>query len=257
MSKEDLIEPELEDSVVAFIDILGFKGLLKDPAHFNELFKVIKNISKQNRNHEVKDGKVFPNLTSFSDCIVLSLPLSKFEKNIGRTVNSLLGFLQQIPDSLMYGGYLLRGGLARGEIYHKNGVVFGNALIEAYELESNKADTPRILVSEHLAKEYNKIYDPEIKHQCNFLSVDENDNNYYLDYLKLLFKDHSEARYRHKNNTNINIEKYKQEIFKMIENGNIDQNKIKILNKWLAYKKHVDKAISLYEKKPESEIIES
>src|ERR1700756_3728702 len=44
-------------------------------------------------------------------------------------------------------GFLIRGGIALGGLYHSSDIVFGEALIDAYRLESKVAVYPRILIS--------------------------------------------------------------------------------------------------------------
>lgn len=49
-------------------------------------------------------------------------------------------------------GCLIRGGIATGSLYHAKGVVYGPALLEAYELESQFAQQPRIILSEETVR---------------------------------------------------------------------------------------------------------
>jgi len=51
-------------------------------------------------------------------------------------------------------GILSRGGVGHGLLHHENGIVFGHALIQAYELESKQAIYPRILVPQDIAAAY-------------------------------------------------------------------------------------------------------
>jgi hypothetical protein len=47
-------------------------------------------------------------------------------------------------------GLLIRGGLSFGQLYHQGGVVFGEAMIDAYDLECKIAKNPRVVVSERV-----------------------------------------------------------------------------------------------------------
>src|SRR5438105_1445070 len=47
-------------------------------------------------------------------------------------------------------GMLVRGGVTIGKLYHSGGVVFGEALVDAYRLESRVAIYPRIAVSSRI-----------------------------------------------------------------------------------------------------------
>jgi hypothetical protein len=47
-------------------------------------------------------------------------------------------------------GLLMRGGLSRGKLYHHGQVVVGEAMIDAYRLESKVARTARVVVSRRI-----------------------------------------------------------------------------------------------------------
>nr|WP_317187917.1 hypothetical protein [Acinetobacter gerneri] len=49
---------------------------------------------------------------------------------------------------------LLRGALTIGEIYHDENMVFGPAMVEAYELESKVAEFPRIILHDKIEADY-------------------------------------------------------------------------------------------------------
>ncbi len=56
--------------------------------------------------------------------------------------------LAYIGALLIEKGILFRGGLTIGNIIHnENGTVFGQALIDAYQLETKSAKYPRIVLS--------------------------------------------------------------------------------------------------------------
>jgi hypothetical protein len=44
-------------------------------------------------------------------------------------------------------GLLIRGGITIGKLYHSNGVVFGEGMVDAYRLESSVAIYPRVVIS--------------------------------------------------------------------------------------------------------------
>ncbi len=50
----------------------------------------------------------------------------------------------------MYEGIMIRGGVTIGDLYHRNNIVYGPAMIEAYRLESKCAIYPRIIMSEDM-----------------------------------------------------------------------------------------------------------
>jgi len=78
---------------------------------------------------------------AFSDNYVLSMPVG-FGFRILQSAAALSIKLLQL-------GFLTRGGVTIGEIYHRDNVVFGPALIEAVALEK-EAHYPRLLCSDNL-----------------------------------------------------------------------------------------------------------
>jgi hypothetical protein len=68
----------------------------------------------------------------------------------------LLQILETIEDlavDLLREGYFIRGALVRGKLYHDNTMVFGEALVRAYELENTIAQFPRIIISKEVMED--------------------------------------------------------------------------------------------------------
>lgn len=73
----------------------------------------------------------------------------------------------------------MHGGLTFGKVFHEDGIVFGPALNEAYDLESKKANFPRILASSKLVN----LFDSEKNGGTYNCFTQAGDGKYYLDYL--------------------------------------------------------------------------
>ncbi len=149
---------QYETRIVAFLDILGWragisrggsavvKALGKTLAqlgwvanHFNSLSGLLPHSMRWPGN---------PVMTQFSDSLVISVEDSSQGKDI------LQNALQILTSNLITSGYLLRGGVSRGEIFHDGNLVFGPGLIQAYDLESKFASTPRVILSRELCLEW-------------------------------------------------------------------------------------------------------
>ncbi|POS00675.1 hypothetical protein Q361_1324 [Flavobacterium croceum DSM 17960] len=164
-----------EQRIVAFIDILGFKEIVKqsekDTAKIELLFSVLEYIKDwetsekwnlkfveieedaQKKGVDKFDIRGKTNSTSFSDSIVVSV---KTDNNINEMTSTLIVNLAYIGSVLMEQGILIRGGITIGDIIHnEKGTVFGQGLIEAYMLEAKSAIYPRIILSDKLIKELN------------------------------------------------------------------------------------------------------
>jgi len=137
---------------VAFIDILGFSALVKRVHSERHLFEEILAILREVAAYrpEVVEGgptdlwKNMLSATAFSDNIVLS--------SEARYSPALIAMASSILCLRLLGlGVFTRGGITCGSLYHDEHVVFGDALIEAYELERSVARYPRIVLDRTVA----------------------------------------------------------------------------------------------------------
>lgn len=168
-------ELKYENRLVAFIDILGFKDIVKqsekDPSKIKLLYSVLNYLKNweasenwslrlveieedaQKKGVENFDIIGKTNSTSFSDSIVVSV---KVDNNVNEMASTLIVNLAYIGAILIEKGILFRGGLTIGNIIHReNGTVFGQGLIDAFKLESTNAKYPRIILSDKLLKDLN------------------------------------------------------------------------------------------------------
>ena len=173
--QEKLSEPNnYKNRYVAFLDILGFQnlcgigsGMQNDDkllkcceikATFNDL-ELLKldydeGLSKLISSKEIRDDTTF---TIMSDSIVISAP-----NNNGGLI-FILYLCDKIQMMLLSQGILLRGGIAEGEFFQLNNIMFGPALNEAHSIESKQAIYPRIVIA-------NSIID-DLKNKGMFISL--------------------------------------------------------------------------------------
>lgn len=132
----------------------------------------------------------------FSDTLVLAapvLPPGDEESAIGglviQTAWLQLNFVQA--------GFFVRGGLSLGRFHIRDGLIFGPALVEAYELESKVADHPRVLLGSAAARsqlDATAAYaEPRSSPQCLLLRRDA-DGHTFIDYLSLLLDEPVDPR---------------------------------------------------------------
>ncbi|MCX7124871.1 MAG: hypothetical protein NTU49_03785 [Gammaproteobacteria bacterium] len=93
----------------------------------------------------------------------------------------MLNHIQQITAFAIRNGFLIRGGITRGDLYHSDSIVFGSAMNDAYALESKEAKMPRILISKELA--FDLKTDSRNK---KYITMDAEDDKFYLDYLPII-----------------------------------------------------------------------
>jgi hypothetical protein len=140
---------------VAFLDILGFSRIVVDSSRpatrfdADSLMAILKGIGTRDDEYDKIFGVDF-RFQTFSDSIVMSETASKegFEQ--------ITDEIEALARKLLSKGLLLRGGLAKGALYHKGTVMFGPAFLDAYRLESTVAKYPRVVLSRDVFADHKK-----------------------------------------------------------------------------------------------------
>lgn len=174
-----------ENRIVAFIDILAFASIIKNTSDnesfITKLYQVFERIRFLMGVSEPSDDVAESRRVSqFSDSIFISFNPEDETKEF----KYLLGELLHLHVELAQHDILIRGGIAYGPMIHTNEIIFGPALIQAYRIESNAANSPRIILPQSLYKidsEFNELVGDKSNELDNLISLDE-DDFYYLDY---------------------------------------------------------------------------
>jgi hypothetical protein len=137
-----------EERYCAFVDILGFTDLIGDIKAGKVQFDAIRNLLQQihsPRNSQVVGvGDTDFQAQSISDAITLSTRLTISGLSV------LVDTIERLSLDALHEGYLTRGALCRGLLYHDKQMVFGEALISAYKLETRVAKYPRIMLTKQV-----------------------------------------------------------------------------------------------------------
>lgn len=158
------------DKYVAWIDILGFKNAVQAEkgieylSKYTDLFSVINQHKKEHEDiwAQLAGEGITYHLKMFSvndGIILISDELAK---------EALFDEINNILCKGYYDGIYMRGAITKGKVFLYDNLVYGEGLIEAYEMEKN-AKTPRIVIS------------PAIQSECHYSKVD-GDGLYCFDY---------------------------------------------------------------------------
>lgn len=174
-------EAKYQDCYVAFLDILGFKELLKND-DFDQIYSIFKAI-KEFKPRPVVELPIYSEIKFhiMSDSIIVYVDASKTDSFISLTdvCSQIQMYLLRLEKPI-----LVRGGIARGSLYRENDIIFGSGLSNAYMLENGLAVFPRIIFTEATLNEaltnsgYSKIWDI---HKMFYLKDD--DELFYIDFL--------------------------------------------------------------------------
>jgi len=222
---------------VAFLDVLGFRNKLYE---FEEE-------AKDNRlvEDEGEEGTIIGKFTSIKANEFINTFVNAIEKldnqkfsyylfsdNIAITsisytnpadLEDLLLIISELYFDLAQKGYFLRGGIDYGLFIDENKIAVGVPLATAYELESNTANYPRIVLSDNLVKQFQefnnageKVFNKPftellVKNSCeiNFLNV-------FLHVFKSDYreeKEHFFTSFRETISNNLDENKMKENIF--------------------------------------------
>ena len=161
---------EYEERYIAFVDILGFKELILESAKANPKVKpstiynaldihptaiqdFFASLADMNRSEsDSTDLRVH----TFSDFVVASTHKNEFGLCL------LLFLCWHIASDWLSKSFLCRGGITIGKVLHRISdgnapLVFGPAFVQAYTLESEIADFPRIVLSKEVRQHYRAI----------------------------------------------------------------------------------------------------
>ena len=144
--KEEIFKKHLkayEKRLVAFIDLQGFKDeIIKNHSSYSigVVFSIFEYLRKLIKNDEW-DLKV----TIISDSIVISAKLQTYDDFLYFFYVCSAFAVPKIDDSFV----AVRGGIAYGDLHHEDQIVFGPALVDAYDISEGKrkSDLLRIRMS--------------------------------------------------------------------------------------------------------------
>lgn len=134
-----------EERAVAFIDVLGFKSVVnhatQDSNNLAELEKLIGLLSTAVPSLDGSvDARVpaelIPKHIYISDSIILSAPLTSEKMKNYNGLSILVMRVIQLTHILLSKGYLIRGGISVGDVWHTESNIVGAAYQEAYSIES-------------------------------------------------------------------------------------------------------------------------
>lgn len=184
------MQKEYEDYYVAFIDILGFKQLLESNISCEEIHTIFDFLQENARTTIGADGNTilaFDEVKYYlmSDSIILYIR-SDIEDALLALVETCL--MLQLKLILRERPILIRGGIAKGELFVDDRVIYGKALTAAYQLENSVATTPRIVFNKELIsnKTGGLIFK---KWWVHTVTRKDNDELYYVHYLSKLHMD--------------------------------------------------------------------
>ena len=184
-------------SIVAFIDVLGFKKIVGDGKNLGtksaiEIAELLRGIQSQYDASPSSEQKSRFNLhmhAEFSDSIVQAM-------HYGSRIDGVLrGFVRNLLEMQLdfaTKGVFVRGAMTFGDYYQNGSVTFGPALTKAVELENAFANYPRIIIDPAVFVAFRKERNLQNLHEPLSKQVDDlrfllrrgEDGLWFINYLK-------------------------------------------------------------------------
>lgn len=149
----DKYNRKTEKYVVAYLDLLGITNRIQSVEQqelamnkLHNLYTFSMKLAEEIQIEEYKDIK----FKIFSDNIIIAKKLSEEREQSIKDIKSLLmcvGHFQELAASDSV-GWLLRGGIAVGNLFIDDVMVWGEALLKAYSLEDKIANYPRVIIDD-------------------------------------------------------------------------------------------------------------
>ena len=176
----------LEEYIVAFIDVLGSTENIKSNSKksleiMNEAYS--ESIKMLERIHE---GKIIkPEVKIFSDNIVVAMPRNGVLEQAAFLSVIMMSAIIQV--AFLKRELLTRGGIASGDFFIDDMMVWGNALIKAHELESSIAVYPRVVIEPKLIGQLG-LASEDCKHKSKEWMLQDEDGFFVVDYINRFLK---------------------------------------------------------------------
>ena len=159
--------------LIAYLDILGVTQIIYNDDDFSFLNHL--NMFMEDAISEAGGG-LFKNkeeifVKIFSDNIILAIELKEIDEQRDSKIAVLFNIVANIYNEILRYGYLMRGAIVEGEFFHNKIIVYGKGLVEAVQLEEEKAKVPRILVRIKVSEPHSYCYLMQDRNNELFLNV--------------------------------------------------------------------------------------
>ncbi|ELB2157646.1 hypothetical protein QNZ88_004541 [Vibrio parahaemolyticus] len=198
MSLYESNPPALKQSFVCHVDMLGYSQLCKNAIDSNSSDEFLNKIRTalnsayarvRERAKSFGDENLFE-IKVFTDNIVVGYPVAHFERTLGEgELGHIFDVLSEFQLGLAMEGFLVRGGIAFGQHYMDDDIVFGDALIEAVKQDRN-GGAPKVTLSpstRELLRRHLGFYSDLSWAPQTYDLLQETDGSIFINYLQNAF----------------------------------------------------------------------
>jgi hypothetical protein len=180
-------DPKFARCAVLFVDILGVRAMNSGPDAGEHLVALDRAVSKTYR--DFLDPRSGWRAAFFSDTLVLARPVESADDE-EFVVGGLIVQAALLQFDLALQGFFVRGGLSVGHFHIRSGLIFGPALVAAFDIEKSVAIHPRIVLDEGTDDVKRRFAaSPATDGQRLAPLMRDGDGRAFVDYLGLQFDD--------------------------------------------------------------------
>jgi hypothetical protein len=191
---------QYEACVVSFIDVLGFRNLLETRSAA-EIYTLLSQLEQFTRPDQEAPARSMDEVRLQSRAFAFTMSDAIVRVRAYDTQYNDGAFFYELYDllhtqmGLIGNGVIIRAGVAVGDAYvgfNGEGPLFGPALVRAFEIESQEAIYPRIVIDEYAIAEHER--DPRLRAEHNTIEDERRviegllatgeDGTRYIDYLR-------------------------------------------------------------------------
>lgn len=132
---------------IAFIDMLGSTARIQSKGSeeaLNSIYRVYDQMINVYCTGEISVENI--KMRAFSDNIIIARPIGDNEKEKAYGLNQMIALAAGFQLCSLLNGWLSRGGITIGKLFVDDIMVWGEGLVQAYQLESKSAIFPRIVI---------------------------------------------------------------------------------------------------------------
>jgi len=193
-----------KEVLLTYADLLGFRANLR-LKNAEEVREALNAFREGTTPEEGFADRYEVSYFNFSDLIVRATHVHS-DANKSYAVGLLFHELSDLAfaQAIMVGlGFLVRGAVTIGKVYSESNMIFGDALVRAYELESSLAVYPRIIIDPEVLRVFEQTtclkkdghdHETERPYIRNLLAKGD-DGIYFVDYLRCWGREDSDNLY--------------------------------------------------------------
>lgn len=176
-------EKQYQKCYVAFLDVLGFKEMIKTKS-CEYIYGVFSKEFKQTVKQIYVDTTLAFDMSNIKMKVMSDSICFFVDSSLKNSLFGLVGVIANFQNELLCfeEPVLTRGAIVHGDIFSEGDIIYGPAFVDAYLKEEKLAKYPRIILDEGLIEESENNSDDNVYKALNQFSLFDFDGNFVVDY---------------------------------------------------------------------------